>query len=85
VFSAFHPKLAQAGIESNFVRGGTEYRLGAEPYTVDDYLNHISEAGFSKLEWREHCGDERLVDEAPAAARYIGCPLLLVVQAERGC
>ncbi len=84
VFSAFHPELAQAGIEANFEREGTEYRLGAERYSVADYLNRTWEAGFRELDWREYRGDERLVDEVPAARKYLGRPLLLLVQAERG-
>jgi SAM-dependent methyltransferase len=83
VFSAFHPELARAGIEANFEEDGTEYRLGAERYTISDYLNHISDAGFRKLEWREYQGDNRLVQEVPWADKYLGRPLLLVVQAER--
>ncbi len=83
IFSAFHPDLARAGIEANFERDGTEYRLGAERYTVDDYLNHISDAGFQRLAWREYVGDDRILEEVPSAAKYIGRPLLLIVRAER--
>jgi SAM-dependent methyltransferase len=83
VFSAFHPELAQSGVEANFERDGTEYRLGAAPYSVDDYLARIADAGFRRLAWREYAGDARLVDEVPAAAKYLHRPLLLVVRAER--
>ena len=83
VFSAFHPELARGGIEANFEQGGTEYRLGAERYTVADYLNHIADAGFRDLEWREYRGDDQLVQEVPAASKYRNRPLLLLVQAER--
>jgi len=83
VFSAFHPELARAGIEANFEREGTEYRLGAERYTVSDYLNYISDAGFRNLEWREYQGDDQLVNEVPIAFKYRGRPLLFLVQAER--
>jgi SAM-dependent methyltransferase len=83
VFSAFHPELARRGIEANFEREGTEYRLGAEQYTVADYLNQIWDAGFRDLAFREYLGDERLVEEVPAAAKYLGRPLLLLVQAAR--
>ncbi len=83
IFSAFHPDLARAGIEANFERDGTEYRLGAERYTVGDYLNHISDAGFQRLAWRECVGDDRILEEVPWAAKYIGLPLLLLVRAER--
>ena len=83
VFSAFHPDPAWAGVEANFTRDGTEYRLGAERYTVDDYLSGIADAGFERLEWREYSGDLGLVEEIPDAAKYLGRPLLLVVRAER--
>ena len=83
VFSAFHPEPARAGVEANFEHNGTEYRLGAEPYTVDDYLDGISDAGFRNLEWREYVPDETLIAEVPWAVKYRGLPLLLVVVAQR--
>jgi SAM-dependent methyltransferase len=83
VFSAFHPELACAGVEANFQREGVEYRLGAERYTVADYLEHISDAGFRRLRWEELRGDAQLVEQVPAAAKYLGRPLLLLVRAER--
>jgi SAM-dependent methyltransferase len=83
VFSAFHPDPARGGVEANFEENGTEYRLGAEPYTVHDYLNRISDAGFEDLEWREYGPDDRLIEEVPAAAKHAGRPLLLLVVARR--
>ncbi len=83
VFSAFHPEIALSGIEANFERGGTEYRLGAERHTIDDYLNHISDAGFERLEWHQYTADCTLLEEVPWAAKYVGRPLLLLVRAER--
>ena len=83
VFSAFHPELARAGIEANFERDGTEYRLGAERYTIDDYLNRISDAGFRRLAWHEYNADDRILKEVPWAAKFIDSPLLLLVRAER--
>ena len=84
VFSAFHPELARAGVEANFERDGTEYRLGAEHYTVADYLDHIWDAGFRNLDWREYRGDHELVEKVPWARKYMGRPLLLLVRAQRG-
>ncbi|HTO54077.1 MAG TPA: class I SAM-dependent methyltransferase [Myxococcota bacterium] len=83
VFSAFHPELARSGIEANFEADGTEYRLGAEPYRVDDYLNGIADAGFESLETHEYLGDARLVADVPLARKYLGRPLLLLVRARR--
>jgi SAM-dependent methyltransferase len=83
VFSAFHPDPARAGVEANFEQDGTEYRLGAEPYTVGDYLDRISDVGFRDLRWREVAADRSLLDEVPAAEKYLGRPLLLLVEAVR--
>jgi len=83
VFSAFHPDPARAGVEANFARAGVEYRLGAERYTVDEYLTRIAEAGFERLRCREYSGDDGLLGEIPQAAKYLGRPLLLLVCAER--
>jgi len=83
VFSAFHPAVARAGIEANFERDGVEYRLGAQPYTVDDYLDHIHDAGFRDLRRRDYVVDAPLVDHIPWARKYLGRPLLLLIEAER--
>jgi SAM-dependent methyltransferase len=83
VFSAFHPDPARSGVEANFEQDGTEYRLGAEPYSVGDYLGRISEAGFRGLRWREYAADRSLLDEVPAAEKHLGRPLLLLVDAVR--
>jgi SAM-dependent methyltransferase len=84
VFSAFHPEVAAAGVEASFDRDGTEYRLGAEPYRVDDYLAHIEAAGFRDIEHREYCVDDDVVAAVPGARKYAGRPLLLVIEAGRG-
>ena len=84
VFSVYHPEMAAAGIEANFKRSGTEFRLGAVRHTVDDYLNTIEGAGFSGLAHQEFFGDEALVKTIPAASKYLGFPILLVIEAKKG-
>jgi SAM-dependent methyltransferase len=83
VFSAFHPELARAGIEANFEQDGVEYRLGAEPYSTDDFLNRMDDVGFRNVHRREYVADDALVAEIPWAAKYLGRPLLLIVDAAR--
>lgn len=83
VFSAFHPEIAFAGVEANFEQGGVEYRLGAEPHSVDDYLNRMDDAGFRDVRARDYPVDEAVVAEIRWAAKYLGRPLLLVVDAAR--
>jgi SAM-dependent methyltransferase len=83
VFTTFHPELAAAGIEPNFERDGTEYRMAAAPHTLGDYFGAIEAAGFERLEWAEYRGDEALVREVPRAGKYVGRLLLAVVRARR--
>ncbi len=73
--------MAEAGIEANFQKGGVEFRLGAFRHTVEDYLEAIEGAGFRDLLHREFAGDEALVDAIPSARKYLGFPILLLVEA----
>lgn len=83
VFSAFHPEIARAGVEANFEKNGVEYRLGAEPYSLDDYLGRMEDAGFRDLRIRDYVVDHAVVDEIPWAVKYLDRPLLLMVDATR--
>jgi ubiquinone/menaquinone biosynthesis C-methylase UbiE len=83
IFSAFHPEPARAGVEANFRDNGIEYRLGAEPYTMDEYLGRIEEAGFCDLDYDEFRVDQAVVDEVPEAEKHMGNPMLLIVKARR--
>ncbi len=83
VFSAFHPEIALAGVEANFDSDGVEYRLGAERHTVDDYLNQISDAGFTGLVREDYAVDDSVLEEVPWAGKYGDHPLLLLIHAER--
>ncbi|MGH7804718.1 MAG: class I SAM-dependent methyltransferase [Candidatus Binatia bacterium] len=83
VFSAFHPVLATVGAEANFEVDGTEYRLGAERHTVDDFLNATDDAGFRDLRRYEYWIDGRIVDAIPSAAKHRDRPVLLVIEACR--
>jgi SAM-dependent methyltransferase len=81
VFSAFHPEMAAAGVEANFEANGCEYRLGAEHHTVEDYVDYIHDAGFRDVRCEEYSVDAELVERIPRAKKYLGHPLLLIIQA----
>ncbi len=83
VFSVFHPALAEAGSEANFEHEGAEVRLGAHRHSVADYLSAVEDAGFATARAHEFRGDEALARQVPAARKYLGHPLLLVVDATR--
>lgn len=82
-FTVYAPEMAAAGIEANFEAGGIEYRLGAERHTEADYAGAIRAAGFTIARTARHDGDEALARAVPAARRYVGRPLLLVIEAVR--
>lgn len=83
VFTVYAPEMAAAGIEANFESEGVEYRLGAERHTRDDYLRALEHAGFGIALCKAFDGDEALAREAPSARKYVGRPLLLVIEAGR--
>lgn len=83
VFSVYHPELAAAGKEANFMRGEMEYRLGAYQHTVDLYQSMLEDAGFRGIVKHEFDGDEELVRSTPIAAKYLSCPVLLAFEANK--
>jgi len=83
VFTVYAPEMAAAGIEANFESGGIEYRLGAERHTGADYVRALEAAGFREVRLTAHRGDEALARVVPSAQKYVGRPLLLVVEAAR--
>ena len=83
VFSAFHPEMAAAGHEARFEQAGVEYRLGAELYSVEDYLEAVRRSGFESIDWREHVIDEDVVREVPSTEERLGQRLLLLILARR--
>lgn len=79
VFSVYHPRMAHAGKEAHFVRGGVEYRLGAERHDVDDYTQAMRANGLEVTDRREWSGDAELASAIPNGERYLDFPLLLVL------
>ena len=81
VFSVFHPEMAAAGVEANFDIGGIEYRLGAVKYSVQDYIDVVAGADFDEIAFASFRCDSKLAAQLPAAAKYVGFPMLLVIGA----
>jgi len=83
IFSVYHPEMAAAGIEANFRLNDIEYRLGALQYSSGDYIEAFQQAGFASVTLREFRGDEELAERIPEGKKYLGFPLLLVLQASK--
>ena len=78
-----HPSLAHAGSEANFESDDVEYRLGAMTHEIDDYSAAMTGAGFEIRETHVIDGSEELGRAIPAAAKYVGAPLLVVFTGRR--
>jgi len=81
VFSVYHPAMAAAGKEARFIRGSTEFRLGAYRHVIEDYRVALERTGFSIVEITELEGPPGLAAALPAKAHYVGFPLLVIVEA----
>lgn len=83
VFSVYHPALAAAGKEANFMLNGIEYRLGAVRHTIDDYLTMLEDVGFTDTLKHEFAGDDELARIVPAASKLINQHILLVLTSRK--
>jgi SAM-dependent methyltransferase len=83
LFSVYDPSLAVAGKAANFPdpATGEEVRLPAVDHLTSDYWRAAREAGWEVEDLRQYRADEELATAVPKAARYLGQPLLLVLEA----
>jgi ubiquinone/menaquinone biosynthesis C-methylase UbiE len=81
IFSVYHPAMAAAGKEARFFSGSTEFRLGAFKHVTDDYTRALEQTGFREISLEEIDGNTALADALPSQAKYIGFPMLLIVEA----
>jgi len=81
LFTAFHPGQVEAGVEANFTRNEVEYRLGAEPHSLEDFRRDLQAAGFQSISEQEIVGDATMVQELPRSRKYLGKPCLVILQA----
>ncbi len=80
LFSVYHPEMAAAGIEANFEADGVEFRLGAFQHTTQDYVDGLRASGFANIRHHSFRGDDELVSATPKARKYLGFPILLVIE-----
>lgn len=84
IFSVYHPAMAAAGKEARYITGSVEYRLGAVKHVTDDYTGALEGAGFRTVSIEEMAGNQALAEAMPAQAKYVGFPMLLIVEATAG-
>ena len=82
VVTVMHPALMLRGVTARFrdPQSGEETRPESESHQISDYVLAAVRSGLKLQDMSEHAGDERLASLSPRAQRYIGFPLLLMMQ-----
>jgi len=82
VFSAMHPAMFLRGSQAAFTdpASGEKVRPGSHPHTVGDFVMAAVRAGFSLEDVTEHAPDAAFGAEYPRAEKYVGWPMLVVLQ-----
>ncbi len=80
--TVMHPALMLRGVTARFrdPQSGEETRPESESHQISDYVLAAVRSGLKLQDMSEHAGDERLASLSPRAQRYIGFPLLFMMQ-----
>ena len=82
VASSMHPAMFLRGTQAQFTdpESGEVIRPGSVPHQISDFIMAALRAGFNLRSVSEHAPDEKLAASFPRAAKYIGWPMLVVLQ-----
>jgi SAM-dependent methyltransferase len=82
VFSAMHPAMFLRGSQAAFTDpdSGLKVRPGSLPHTLGEMVMAAVGAGLTPEAIGEHAPDEAFAARFPRAARYVGWPMLVVLQ-----
>ncbi|MBN2563151.1 MAG: class I SAM-dependent methyltransferase [Phycisphaerae bacterium] len=82
LISDMHPAMMLKGIQARFTdpATGRDTRPASAGNQISDYVMAATQAGLRFDHISEHRVDEALVQASPRAAKYLGWPLLLLMQ-----
>ena len=82
VVSAMHPAMFERGTEAKFTdpQTGEVVRPGSLPHQVGDFVAAAEGAGFSVAGVGEFAADAEFAARYPRAEKYVGWPMLLLMQ-----
>jgi malonyl-CoA O-methyltransferase len=82
VVSAMHPAMMLRGAEARFTdpATGEVVRPGSLPHQLSDFVMAAVRAGFRLDHLSEHAPDAALAERIPRAEKYVGWPMLVVMQ-----
>lgn len=83
--TGLHPAMHLLGISARFKNEANEHVLPeSQCYNLSDIFNAAVAAGLTITRIEEHIADRELVNQAPKAERYVGIPLLFIMQMQPG-
>lgn len=82
VISAMHPAMFLRGTMANFrdPDSGDKIRPGSVPHSVSDFVTAALQADFNIQRISEHAPDAEQAQRVPRAAKYVGWPMLVVME-----
>ena len=86
VVSAMHPAMFLRGTQARFTdpATGRKVRPGSLPHAIADFERAARRAGFSVEAAAEYAPDARFARRFPRAAKYLGWPMLVVLELRAG-
>lgn len=86
VVSAMHPAMFLKGTQARFTDPSTGELVqpGSVQYSVSEFVMAAANAGFALTNAREFIVDESLATTHPRAAKYLGWPMLVVLELRSG-
>lgn len=81
VVSAMHPAMFLRGAQARFTDpvSGEKVQPGSVPHQICDFIMAATRAGFRLDAISEHAPDERLAAAHPRAHKYVGWPMLVLL------
>jgi malonyl-CoA O-methyltransferase len=82
VISAMHPAMFLRGSQARFTdpQTGELVQPGSVPYSIGSFVMAAVRAGFTLTDIEEAAPDEQFAARLPRAEKYVGWPMLVVLQ-----
>jgi malonyl-CoA O-methyltransferase len=87
VVSAMHPAMFLRGSQAAFTDpvSGEKVRPGSHRHTIGDFVMAAVRAGFALADVTEHAPDAAFAATYPRAEKYVGWPMLVVLELRAAC
>lgn len=85
LISDFHPEMLRRGYHARFREApeGPKFQMQGEAHTVSDYVMAATRAGLAISHASEHIMTEALAASSRSAKKWVGLPLLFVLECNR--